>query len=55
VAHPPIIGGDPRAGSAGPAPPDDEGAEPEDDNGSIEALTKALKGQRWDADKSVWK
>jgi hypothetical protein len=34
---------------------DDEGAEPEDDNGSIEALTKALKGQRWDADKSVWK
>ena len=34
---------------------DDEGAEPEDDNGSIEALTKELKGQRWDADKSVWK
>ena len=35
--------------------PDDEGAEPENDNGSIEALTKELKGQRWDADKSVWK
>ena len=34
---------------------DDEGAEPEDDNGSVEALTKELKGQRWDADKSVWK
>jgi hypothetical protein len=34
---------------------DDEGAEPEDDNGSIEALTKELKGQRWNADKSVWK
>ncbi|HEY0848880.1 MAG TPA: hypothetical protein VGD96_03145 [Bradyrhizobium sp.] len=34
---------------------DDEGAEPEDDNGSIEALAKELKGQRWDADKSVWK
>lgn len=34
---------------------DDEGAEPEDDNGSIEALTRELKGQRWDADKSVWK
>ena len=32
-----------------------EGAEPEDDNGSIEALAKELKGQRWDADKSVWK
>ena len=34
---------------------DDEGAEPEDDNGSIEALVKELKGQRWNADKSVWK
>jgi hypothetical protein len=34
---------------------DDEGAEPEDDGGSIEALAKALKGQRWDADKSAWK
>ena len=34
---------------------EDEGAEPEDDNGSIEALAKAFKGQRWDADKSVRK
>ena len=34
---------------------DGEGAEPEDDNGSIEALARELKGQRWDADKSVWK
>jgi hypothetical protein len=34
---------------------DEEGGEPENDNGSIEALTKELKGQRWDADKSVWK
>jgi hypothetical protein len=34
---------------------DDEGAEPEDDGGAIEALIKELKGQRWDADKSVWK
>jgi hypothetical protein len=34
---------------------DDEGAEPEDDGGAIEALAKELKGQRWDADKSVWK
>lgn len=33
---------------------DEEGDQP-DDNGSIEALTKELKGQRWDADKSVWK
>lgn len=34
---------------------DDEGAEPEDDNGSIEALARQLNGQRWNADKSVWK
>jgi hypothetical protein len=38
---------------------DDASAEEEgdlpDDNGSLEALTKELKGQRWDADKSVWK
>ena len=34
---------------------EDEGAEPEDDGGAIAALTKELKGQRWDADKSVWK
>lgn len=34
---------------------DDEGAEPEDDGGAIEALIRELKGQRWDADKSVWK
>jgi hypothetical protein len=33
----------------------EEGGEPENDNGSIQALTKELKGQRWDADKSVWK
>ncbi|MBR1294081.1 MULTISPECIES: hypothetical protein [Bradyrhizobium] len=33
---------------------DEEGEQP-DDNGSIEALAKELKGQRWDADKSVWK
>jgi CxxC motif-containing protein (DUF1111 family) len=34
---------------------EDEGAEPEDDGGAITALVKELKGQRWDADKSVWK
>jgi len=33
----------------------EEGGEPENDNGSIEALTRELKGQRWNADKSVWK
>ena len=26
-----------------------------DDNGSVDAIAKELKGQRWDADKSVWK
>lgn len=34
---------------------DEEGGEPKDDNGSIEALAKEFKAQRWDADKSVWK
>ncbi len=34
---------------------DEEGGEPKDDNGAIAALAKEFKGQRWDADKSVWK
>jgi hypothetical protein len=33
----------------------DEEAEQRDDTGSIAALAKELKGQRWDADNSVWK
>ena len=33
---------------------DEEGDQP-DDEGSVDALTRELKGQRWDADKSVWK
>ena len=33
----------------------DEDSEEQDATGSVEALTKELKGQRWDADKSVWK
>jgi hypothetical protein len=33
----------------------DEEGEDRDDTGSVEALTKELKGLRWDADKSVWK
>ena len=33
----------------------DEESDQADDNGSIEALARELKGQRWDADKSVWK
>jgi hypothetical protein len=33
----------------------DEEGEDRDDTGSVEALTRELKGLRWDADKSVWK
>ena len=33
----------------------DEEGEQKDDNGSVDALAKEFKGQRWDADKSVWK
>jgi hypothetical protein len=33
----------------------DEEGEPKDDNGSVDALAREFKGQRWDADKSVWK
>ncbi len=33
----------------------DEEGDTRDDSGSVEALAKELKGQRWDADKSVWK
>ncbi len=33
----------------------DEEGDQKDDNGSVEALAKEFKAQRWDADKSVWK
>src|SRR5438309_2563500 len=33
----------------------EEESDQKDDNGSVDALTKELKGQRWDADKSIWK
>jgi hypothetical protein len=33
---------------------DEEGAQ-KDDNGVVDALAREFKGQRWDADKSVWK
>jgi len=33
----------------------EEESDQSDDNGAIDALAKELKGQRWDADKSVWK
>ena len=33
----------------------DEEGEQKDDNGSVDALAREFKGQRWDSDKSVWK
>jgi hypothetical protein len=45
----------PRLNLSEEASGDEEGGEPEDDNGSIEALAREFKGQRWDSDKSVWK
>ena len=33
----------------------EEEGEQKDDNGSVDALAKELKGQRWDEDKSIWK
>jgi hypothetical protein len=33
----------------------DEEGDQEDDNGSVDALAKEFKGQRWDSDKSAWK
>jgi hypothetical protein len=33
----------------------DEEGNQKDDNGSVDALAKEFKGQRWDADKSAWK
>jgi len=33
----------------------DEEVDPKDDNGSVDALVKEFRGQRWDAGKSAWK
>jgi hypothetical protein len=33
----------------------DEEADVKDDSGSVEALAREFRGQRWDADKSAWK
>jgi hypothetical protein len=48
-------GSPPRLNLTDNTPGDDEGADTRDDSGSIDALIRELKGQRWDADKSVWK
>jgi hypothetical protein len=36
-------------------PSGDEEGDQKDDNGSVDALARTFKGQRWDSDKSVWK
>jgi hypothetical protein len=33
----------------------DEEGDPKDDNGSVDALAKEFRAQRWDSDKSAWK
>jgi len=45
----------PRLNLSEEASGDEEGGEPKNDNGSVDALAREFKGQRWDADKSVWK
>ena len=47
-------GAGPRLILSDDAPGEEEGDQ-KDDSGSVEALAKELKGQRWDADKSAWK
>ena len=44
----------PKLNLAEEASSDEEG-EQKDDNGSVDALAKEFKGQRWDVDKSAWK
>ncbi len=44
----------PKLNLAEEASSDEEG-ELKDDNGSVDALAKEFKGQRWDVDKSAWK
>ena len=48
-------GSGPKLNLSEEATGDEEGGEPKDDNGSLEALAKEFKGQRWDADRGVWK
>jgi hypothetical protein len=58
IGNPVVSTTDEAAGAklnlAGETAGDEEG-EPKNDNGAVEALAREFKGQRWDADKSVWK
>jgi hypothetical protein len=58
VGSPSITTADEAAGAKlnlAEATGNDEEGEPTDDNGSVDALAKEFKGQRWDTDKSAWK
>jgi hypothetical protein len=58
IGNPVITTADESAGARLTLSDDSSGEEEgdqKDDNGSVDALAKEFKGQRWDADKSVWK
>ena len=58
IGNPVITTADESAGAKLTLSNDSSGEEEgdqKDDNGSVDALARELKGQRWDADKSVWK
>jgi hypothetical protein len=58
IGNPVITTADESAGAKLSLSDDSTGEEEgdqKDDNGSVDALTREFKGQRWDADKSLWK
>jgi hypothetical protein len=58
IGNPVITTADESAGAKLSLSDDSSGEEEgdrKDDNGSVDALAKEFKGQRWDADKSLWK
>jgi hypothetical protein len=58
IGNPSITTADEAAGAKlnlADASTGDEEGDQEDDNGTVDALAKEFKGQRWDADKSAWK
>jgi hypothetical protein len=58
ISNPSITTADEAAGAKlnlSEASAGDEEGDQEDDNGSVDALAKEFKGQRWDSDKSAWK
>jgi hypothetical protein len=45
----------PKLNLADPSSSDDDENSTDDDGGMVDALTKALKAQRWDSDNSGWR